>query len=151
MNRTIQATNYIILAMREKWLNLILDGMKTAEVRRTRPARPCDMPDFLYLYHKGCIHGLAEVRSYLIPPPFPEDTRTWRMQASYIFYEEACLTIEEMRQYLDGAENPVVYLLESVQRFPNPIPVPCRPQSWQYATPELLEIIQGRKEKGGEQ
>lgn len=147
MNRPIQATTYLILAMREKWLNLILEGKKTAEVRRTRPAKACDMPDYLYLYHKGCIHGIAEVAGWNTPECSNVPDYAWPLSATTRTHKEACLTRREMLLYLKGASSPVVYLLGKVQRFDTPIPVPCRPQSWQYATPELLEIIQDRKEK----
>lgn len=143
MKRPIQATTYLILAMREKGLNLILSGKKTAEVRRTRPARPCDMPDYLYLYHRGCVHGIAEVRAYRYLPCgwFSLDRGECK---------EACLSVEEARGYLQLSSLGVIYKLGRVQRFPKPVPVPCRPQSWQYATPELLDIIQGGKEPGNE-
>ena len=137
MNRTIYATNYLILAMREKWLNLILDGKKTAEVRRTRPARPCDMPDYLYLYHRGHIHGMAEVRAYRILP-----CGWFSMDRGEC--QEACLSVEEAKRYLQTSSHCVIYKLGKVERFLKPIPVPCRPQSWQYATPELLDIINGK-------
>lgn len=124
--------------MREKWLNLILDGKKTAEVRRTRPARPCDMPDYLYLYHRGHIHGIAEVRA------FRYLTSGW-FSLNKGECQEACLSVEKARGYLQLSRRGVIYKLGRAQRFPKPIPVPCRPQSWQYATPELLDIIQAPK------
>lgn len=142
MSREIPATSYLILAMRERWLNLILDGKKTAEVRRTRPARPCDMPDYLYLYHRGHIHGMAEVRAYTVPD-YPELVGFWHRNTCAIHHKRACLTGKEMLEYLNCAAAPVVYLLGRVGRFEKPIPVPCRPQSWQYATPELLDMING--------
>lgn len=134
MSRLTPATSYLILAMREKWLNLILDGTKTAEVRRTHPARPCDMPDYLYLYHRGHIHGMAEVRAYRFLPC------GW-FSLDAVEVQEACLSLEEARGYLQISSRGVIYKLGRVQRFTQPIPVPCRPQSWQYATPELLDII----------
>lgn len=144
MSRPIQATTYLILAMREKWLNLILDGKKTAEVRRTRPRGDVmNRDDFfyitLYFYNKGLIHGMAQVDAFACLEYF-------RREQMGDWCRKACLTPAEMDKYLDGAARPIVYELGKVQRFPKPIPVPCRPQSWQYATPELLEIIQDRKE-----
>lgn len=124
----------IILAMREKWLNLILSGQKTAEVRRTRPSSPCYMPDYLYLYHKGCIHGIAEVRAYRILPCgwFSLDIGEC---------QEACLSVEEAKRYLQTSSLGVIYKLGRVQRFTQPIPVPCRPQSWQYLTEKIRAHI----------
>lgn len=155
MSRPIQATSYLILAMREKWLNLILDGKKTAEVRRTRPARPCDMPDYIYLYHRGHIHGMAEVRGWSVPEPDAAAIGLWAREAVREYGDMACLGGVDMFNYLTrGAVrehyrslHPVVYLLGRVERFKRPIPVPCRPQSWQYATPELLDIINGNVTK----
>lgn len=139
MEKIINATSYIILAMREKWMNLILDGTKTAEVRRTRPARPCDMPDYIYLYHRGCIHGMAEVRAFRRMTDWYEVEATCRQ-----YYKEACMeSAKAMHVFLSGAISPCLYLLGRVARFDKPIPVPCRPQSWQYATSELLDIING--------
>lgn len=138
MNRPIPATSYLIIAMRERWMNLILDGKKTAEVRRTRPARPCDMPDYLYLYHKGCIHGMVEVRAHRYLPC------GW-FSLDKVECQEACLSGEKARGYLQLSSRGVIYKLGKVERFLKPIPVPCRPQSWQYATPELLDIINGQK------
>lgn len=136
-NRPIPATSYLILAMRERWMNLILDGKKTAEVRRTRPARPCDMPDYLYLYHKGHVHGLAEVRAYRYLPSGWFSLAVGECQ-------EACLSVEDAKSYLGGSGFGVVYKLGKVQRFQKPVPVPCRPQSWMYATTELRNIIEGK-------
>ena len=146
MSRLIPATSYLILAMREKWLNLILDGKKTAEVRRTRPSSPCYMPGYLYLYHKGCIHGIAEVVGTDL---FNQSGlyKEWVFAAFRAYGEKACLTRVDFFRYLALAKSPVVYLLGRVERFLKPIPVPCRPQSWQYATPELLDIINGKETK----
>ena len=137
MKRLIPATSYLIIAMRERWLTLILDGKKTAEVRRTHPARPCDIPDYLYLYHRGCIHGMVEVRAYRYLPC------GW-FSLSKGECQEACLSGEAARGYLQISSRGVIYKLGKVERFLKPIPVPCRPQSWQYATQELLEIINGK-------
>lgn len=136
MERLIPARSYLILAMREKWLNLILDGKKTAEIRRTRPARPCDMPDYLYLYHRGHIHGMAEVSAYHYL------LRGWK-SLNKMDHHKACVSIEVACAYLGSSDRGVVYLLGRVERFLKPVPVPCRPQSWQYATPELMDIING--------
>ena len=143
MNRLIPATSYLILAMRERWLNLILDGSKTAEVRRTRPARPCDMPDYFYLYHKGHIHGIVKVAAWQTPECSGLTQYEWWGRACTWYHDDACLTRKEMLSYLCDAASPVVYFLGKAARFEKPITVPCRPQSWQYATPELLDIING--------
>lgn len=140
MNRTIHATNYLILAMREKWMNLIFSGEKTVEVRRTCPASLLDFLDYLYLYNRGCVHGIAKVSGFA----FPKYCGRVEMHDCCC---KACLTQAEMNKYIDGARSPIIYIISRAQRFDTPIPVLCRPQSWQYATPELLDIINGKELK----
>lgn len=143
MSRPVNATSYLILAMRERWMNLILDGQKTAEVRRTRPARLCDMPDYLFLYHRGCLHGVAEVVGTDL---FNQSGsyKEWVFASFRAYGEKACLTRVDFFRYLALAKSPVVYLLGRVERFAEPIPVPERPQSWMYMTDAVREIVFGK-------
>ena len=142
MSRPVNATSYLILAMRERWMNLILDGQKTAEVRRTRPARLCDMPDYLFLYHRRCLHGVAEVVGTDL---FNQSGlyKEWVFASFRAYGEKACLTRVDFFRYLALAKSPVVYLLGRVERFAEPIPVPERPQSWMYMTDAVREIVFG--------
>lgn len=134
----LQEPRDIILAMREKWLNLILDGKKVFEVRRTCPKRK---PGRIYLYRLGMIWGVADVgmwwrvcdmfnREYFTAGEFREK-----------FAAKACLGVQEYLGYLDGAKRPAVYHLREVYPYAQPIPVSCRPQSWQYMTDEIREQI----------
>lgn len=129
--------NEIILAMKPKWLHLIIEKKKTCEVRRTGPKV---VPDWLFLYQGGCIHGLAHVVGVVKPVILNG--------AAMIGAEtlrEACLTQEQFTGYMGTwTETSRIYKLGGVAAFPRPVPVPCRPQSWQYMTDEILYIL--RKE-----
>lgn len=134
----IQEPMDIILAMREKWLNLILDRKKVFEVRRTCPKH---RPGRIYLYRRGVIWGEAEIgkwwhvcdmfhREYFVYSPFKE-----------LFAAKAYLSEREYLDYMEGAKRPVVYYLKEVLRYAQPVPVSCRPQSWQYMTDEIRNQI----------
>lgn len=84
--------NEIILAMKPKWLHLIIERKKTCEVRRTGPKV---VPDWLFLYQGGCIHGLAHVVGVVKPVILKG--------AAMIGAEtlrEACLTQEQFMGYM---------------------------------------------------
>lgn len=151
----------LVLAMRSEWLNLILDGKKTAEVRRTRPnsmrLKACDGIDLLF-YKGGLIHGCASVAhaSYFTDDYNPETDRSQLVEMCRERHERAKLTQKAMREYLEGARRPIVYIFKAAHRFRVPLKVACRPQSWQYADSELVEAVKehlraeiaaGRKEE----
>lgn len=51
----------IVLALKPKWLELILSGKKTAEFRRVMP-KVLVPGDKVYLYQGGALHGVAVVK-----------------------------------------------------------------------------------------
>lgn len=133
-----QEPREIILAMREKWLNLILDGKKIFEVRRTCPKR---RPWRIYLYRRGMIWGVAEVAHWWhVCDMLPREYFTSGLYPA-MFASKACLSEREYLDYMNGAKRPAVYYLREVSRYEQPVPVSCRPQSWQYMTDEIREQI----------
>lgn len=134
----------IILAMREPYLSQILSGKKTVEVRRTRPNT---IPCMVFLYHRGKIYGSAEVnRVEILPPGRTSEGDKALREACKRFAWKACLTEDEMYRYLNLAPAPTLYGLEAAQAFARPIEVPCRPQSWQYMTEEIMQVLRVGKE-----
>lgn len=136
----------LVLAMRPEWLNLILDGKKTAEVRRTRPSslrlKACDGIDLLF-YYRGQIHGCASVvhASYFGDDYNPETDKSDLAELCEKWYMQALLPPNVMRDYLEGARRPIVYVFKAAHSFRTPLEVACRPQSWQYADAELVEAV----------
>lgn len=145
----------IILAMQPRWLNLILDGKKTAEVRRTSPARAEDDPCRLWLYQGGAIHGYANV-ARVHKPQMGMPQMIWCMKIVDEFHIRACLSARDMHDYLTrdllGKTyrehwNRAVYELAGGRDFRGaPIYVPCRPQSWMFMTDEVRDIIERSQE-----
>lgn len=121
----------LLLAMREPYLSKLLDGSKTIEVRRTRPA-----PEILrnaksirlYLYKGGHIHGYVDVcnMAYLEEV---ELYANWQDICS-----AACLTEQEAHQYLAGAnrERVIFYEVHNPVKYTQPLKTHHRPQSWVY-------------------
>lgn len=54
----------IVLALKPKWLELILSGKKTVEARRVLP-KELQEGDKIYLYGQGHLHGFADVKRVL--------------------------------------------------------------------------------------
>lgn len=119
----------IVLALKPKWLELILSGKKTAEVRRTLPAR-LEPGDKVYFYCKGDIHGVAivedvhKVSGYFYKPSYAS-----------MYAEKACLTEQDILNYWNYGYNerfatrPGIILLKDVQRYDDP-------QPWRGSTPQ---------------
>lgn len=137
----------IILAMKPKYLELILNGTKTAELRRTHPVTT-RLPDRLWLYQGGCIHGSVDVNRFCFIYRLQHlDTLCYKMDTP----ERACVTPDEMWNYLFPAKNPIIYGLCNPVRAIHPIPVSCRPQSWIYMTDEVRAIVYEPSRKGEQQ
>lgn len=135
----------LILAMREPYLTQLLNGEKTAEVRRTKPDLINIYGCRLYLYHKKRIYGHVTVKNW--------------QHTAYQFLTPLCkewsaaaaLTPDEMKKYLSGGlskagmemacRNGIIYLVGEPVRYAFPVDVPCRPQSWQYMTPEIKALL----------
>lgn len=120
----------IIIALRQPWLALILHRTKTAELRRTHPSY---IPDRLYLYHRRCIHGHADVAEW--------DTHSTHRQLVNTWADRLCMSRLRILEYLDGATTPIVYALANITTYPLPIPIPKKPQSWIYMTPAIRSLI----------
>lgn len=142
--------NDLILAMKPKYLKLILERKKSVEVRRTRPACPADWPDRLWLYQGGFLHGYAEVVAFHVPDLTEHTMLHWVKAKCRELHDQACLTEAEMLDYLYPAgrcmPRPILYQLGLVMKAVVPIPVPCRPQSWIYMPDEVKLRIWGEGE-----
>lgn len=128
----------LLLAMKEEWVGLILCGRKHAEVRRSAP-KPGNEPRRLYLYNRGHVYGYAEVVGFC-----HVNFKNWkRVCAKY--HGMALLSADAMEQYLVGTGCGIVYMLGRRVRYRHAVPVPYRPQSWQYVTPDMECIVAGEE------
>ena len=120
----------IVLAMKPKWMELILEGRKTVECRRMMPQR-LKVGDAVYLYCRGKIHGMVRVRDV---ETF-DGSDNWQMDAMIdTFAEDAHLTERELREYWQGAKRPGIIILKEVRRFNTP----CE---WQGAAPQNFQYF----------
>lgn len=141
---------HLILAMREPYLTQLLNGEKTAEVRRTAPDLLNLKGCRLYLYHKKHIYGHVTVQ---------EVQRTHHLyldSVCNIYARAACLPVEDMKKYLYGYRSAdgiaccckgIIYFVGAPVRYAEPVAVPCRPQSWQYMTGDTLALLPDGKEE----
>ena len=123
----------LILAMKEKYLKLILCGRKKAEIRRTTPSEGPNRR--LWLYFQGYIYGYVDVawRQYTGNNSWYNWTSVKLMAPEHL----SCMTDGEISVYLAGATDTCVYRLRTAHRFKEPYRTQVRPQSWMYMPPEL--------------
>ena len=127
----------LILAMREPYLSQLLSGEKTVEVRRTRPTnrvlwQACSLR--LYLYKGGYIHGFVDVKRINELDEI-KSLCNWQDVC-----KAACLTDQEMEQYLEGADKNRVALYEvgNPSRYKKPHKFGTIVQSWIYADQDFI-------------
>lgn len=118
--------------MREKFLRALLSGEKTVELRRCCPKT---IPKRLYLYYRRAVHGWVDVEAYTFPTP--DNLQEWATKVA----SAACLTPDEAVKYLTGGRSPIIYHVVNPVVLKEPLPVPCRPQSWIYTDNELEKQI----------
>lgn len=108
----------IVLALKPKWLELILNGKKTVECRRSMPKK-LQIGDRVYLYCQGDIHGFCTVADVEII----DGNDDWESEATIsTFAEYACLSEDEMRAYWQGAKRPGLIFLKYATRYDDPHP-----------------------------
>ena len=92
----------IVLAMKPKWMELILDGRKTVEFRRAMP-KNLEPGDKVHLYCRGYIHGSCMVKAvhYGTSGQLASD-----------FAHMGCIDRNEAQRYLYGGKRPGVIELE---------------------------------------
>lgn len=115
----------IVLALKPKWLELILSGKKTAEFRRVMPKK-LKRDDKVYLYCQGDIHGYAIVTDVERVDP-RDDSHAPAIADT--FEDWGCLTSDEILDYWEGAKSPGMILLINATRYDDPHP-------WRGTTPQ---------------
>lgn len=108
----------IVLALKPKWLELILSGKKTVECRRIMPKK-LQVGDRIFLYCQGDLHGVCTVYDihHMQADDFDE-----LMSLTEVFHENACLEQDAMGQYLWGGKAPGLIFLKVVMRYGYPHP-----------------------------
>lgn len=108
----------IILALKTKWANLILEGKKSAEVRRILP-KDLSPGDKCFIYCRGAILGYAVVKNIVTVDP---NDALDVMSISGVFSEYACLETADMGYYLFGGKRPGIIIFESFRKYDKPEP-----------------------------
>lgn len=108
----------IVLALKPKWLELILSGKKTIECRRIMPKK-LQRNDKVYLYCQGDIHGFCTVADVEII----NGNDDWESESTIsTFAEYACLSEDELRAYWQGAKRPGLIVISYATRYEDPHP-----------------------------
>jgi predicted transcriptional regulator len=122
----------IILSVKSKYADLILDGKKTLEIRTKR--LPWTADSRAYIYSSGDVRKI--VGHCVYSGPFSAVMNNSSGYFSEHILEDACLSAQELKDYLDG-RYPNIYRLSGVVRYTEPIELSDfgfenAPQSWAY-------------------
>lgn len=115
----------IVLALKPKWLTLIQTGKKTIECRRQMP-KNLHLGDKVYFYCLGKIHGYGT--AYDIHR-FQKDDFDELMSLIDVFHHDACLSVDDMGQYLWGGTSPGLIFLNNIHVYD-------KLQPWNYPPPQ---------------
>ncbi len=142
----------LLMSIREKFAELILDGRKTIELRRTRPAFPMTSKfgNAVFICYGGRIHGYCVIDGIesctLMNQQSPKGSmliKGWQAAA--------CVTDREWRDY----EPKYLWHIGATTRFKTPIPLASAgfsraPQSWQYLSQNQVHAIEEAGKAGAQ-
>ena len=130
----------VLISIKPKWVNLILSGKKTVELRKTAPGMhtEVEVPFICYIYECGTGMVVGE----FVCDSGEAITEFYNGKSLQPRYGEDCLTDGERRKYANG--KPLFGLhISSVKEYETPLPLsafcglngnPIKkpPQSWRY-------------------
>lgn len=120
------------MSIKPKWANLIFDGKKKIEVRKTQPKRIEGRAFKVYLYVTGDVKKvIGECECYDIYTMMLKGYELWSFDK-----KDTCLTDEELREYANGGSL-YGWPLRNVKKYDNPktladFGMKRPPQSWCY-------------------
>lgn len=125
-----------VFALKPKWADLILDGEKTIEIRRSRMSR---MIGRMLVYRTGTGLIVGEVRVKGMHAAMPDVI--WRK-----YGPASGLSKEEFDEYAQGADRLYAYRLESPVRYDRPktlseVGLKHAPQPSMDHVPEALRLL----------
>lgn len=131
----------ILLSVKPEFAHAILDGSKTAEVRRRFPAQ--QLPATLYLYASSperAIIGTAELTCI----ERPRSADVWRLYRDTIQISRGSLAT-----YLEDVEDAAILRVDRPSRWAAPLPLADLrlvvgvepPQSFRYLTDDHVQLI----------
>jgi predicted transcriptional regulator len=137
----------LLLSVRPQFAESILDGSKTAEIRRQRPdVRRGTLVIIYATKPKGAIVGTARISAILEGDP----DEIWEQHQSRVDISK-----EDFEDYLEGASMAYILLLERVQRLVPMLTLEEMravtdfqpPQSYRYITQKALQdLVSGHPE-----
>lgn len=131
----------LILDIKLKYLDLLLSGRKSVELRRSHPAAGGTAPgQILYLARLGAIRGQVTIDAINFEGIHTLDSP---MAFAIAYADRACLTTQEAIDYMDGARSPAAYTVSHPISYRHPVPCQQKiPNSWCYISPALQRLCQ---------
>ncbi|NMM77670.1 hypothetical protein [Acidovorax sp. SRB_24] len=130
----------ILLSVKPKFANLIVDGSKLVELRRTVPAQTVGTIAIYSSSPVQAIVALADVRETIEASP----TKLWAIAKD----NGGGLTRAELMDYFESKKTGFAFMLENVRVYGKPVQ-PTKifknfsaPQSFRYITPKELKRLE---------
>lgn len=120
----------IVLALKPKWLSLILEGKKTIECRRQMP-KNLFPGDKVYFYCQGKLHGYGTAYGV---HRMQKDDFDELMSLIDVFHHDACLSVDDMGEYLWGGTSPGLIFLSHIHVYDET-------QPWNYPPPQNFVYV----------
>jgi predicted transcriptional regulator len=127
------ASRPLVLSLRPRFADAILNGGKTAELRRQRVNAPPGTPVILYSSSPVmAVVGTARIAAIQTSPP----DQAWRQ-----YWRHLGLTRDEFNTYLDGSGIACVLELTTVQTLDSPLPLHQLRQTATFRPPQSYRYL----------
>jgi predicted transcriptional regulator len=117
----------ILLSIKPEYAELILEGKKTIELRKSYPAKIFSK---IYLYATAPVKKVVGV---VYQADYPEEVSMLKPLTAGGVCVKACVTSDELREYIGDSLSIYGWKLKDPKRFKTPkavnLPIP---QSWRY-------------------
>lgn len=131
--RMVDPARALVLSLKPRFAEAILDGTKTVEVRRVMPR--ITVPTLALLYASGSVRALVGTCVVRSVARYPAD-ELWQLHGA-----DTALSRTEFNAYLQGRDSGVALLLESPEPLAAPIPLNTLRQAHGFRPPQSLAYV----------
>lgn len=131
--RMVDPARALVLSLKPRFAEAILDGTKTVEVRRVMPR--ITVPTLALLYASGSVRALVGTCVVRSVARYPAD-ELWQLHGA-----DTALSRTEFDTYLHGRDCGVALLLERPEPLAAPVPLHTLRQAHGFRPPQSLAYV----------
>lgn len=137
--RLLDPARALVLSLKPRFAEAILDGTKTVEVRRVMPR--ITIPTLALLYASGSVRALVGTCVVRSVARYPTD-ELWHLHGA-----DTALSRTELDAYLQGRDCGVALLLERAEPLAAPIPLHTLRHAHGFRPPQSLAYVSHAQRK----